>query len=124
VPIIAPHCRPEAEGSTIEQHQLACNWPDQAYVQWGRPGLGFAHARRANAKAFFEVFPHGSETFIRAEGTTVEEAERAAYDQFARQLACPEHTFGRGRYTNGAGVCEHCGMFKPDVFEELPRQSS
>ena len=115
MPIIAPHCRAQP------QHLLACDWPEEAYVQWGVAARDFADTRGAETTAFFEVFPHGTETFIRAEGTTIETAEYAAHKKFKRQSACAEHTFVRGRYTNGAGVCGHCGMFKPDAFEELPR---
>lgn len=69
--------------------------------------------------AFFEAFPKPpTATFIRGEGKTIEEAELDAFTQYQRFAAC-DHSMGYDRrtYTNGAGFCRGCGMFKSKVFE-------
>jgi hypothetical protein len=109
---IAPHCLPG--GHNHEGHEPCCAWPADCYVQWGSKGIVF---RRDGGKtyqtAFFEAFP---QTFIRGEGATVADAERSAFAQFQRFQACAGHEFERRGYTNGAGFCKHCGMFKSKVF--------
>lgn len=69
--------------------------------------------------AFFEAFPRNPDTFIRGEGETLQEAETNAWNQWQQVLTCPGHEFERPGYKNGAGVCQHCGMFGANVFDPL-----
>lgn len=66
--------------------------------------------------AFFEAFPNDPDTFIRGEGQTIAEAEAQAWAEYERVRACPQHDFERRGYTNGAGFCRNCGLFKSKVF--------
>jgi len=67
--------------------------------------------------AFFEAFPNNPKTFIRGEGKTIVEAEMVAWNKLQKYLACENHEFERRNYTNGAGFCKHCGLFKSKAFE-------
>lgn len=67
--------------------------------------------------AFFEAFPKNPNTFIRGEGKTIEEAEEMAYVQFEKISNCQNHEFEKRGYTNGAGFCKHCNLFKTNVFD-------
>ena len=111
-----PHCLPGGSWDARDAHELVCPWPEDCSVQWGARGivLGRLKARRT---AFFEAFPAAPATFIRGEGASVAEAERAAFAQLERVLACGGHEFERRGYTNGAGFCRHCGLFKSKAFE-------
>lgn len=139
--IIASHCRPEnSRGDYTPIHP----WPDDCYVQWGDSGIVFVKTdmvsgieslagalagdkecfepaveaiENSYTTAFFEVFPKNPDTFIRGEGKTVAEAETKAFEMFQRIVNCPGHEFERRGYTNGAGFCKHCGMFKGKAFE-------
>lgn len=95
----------------------ACAWPDDAYVQWGGSGVVISQDRDAYTTAFFEAFPKDESTgsFIRGEGKSIAEAERACFEKFMRHKACPHH-WGRGSYLNGAGVCRKCGAFRSKMF--------
>lgn len=88
-------------------------WPDDCTVQWGH-GI-------VPAVPFFEAFPTG--TFIRGEGETIAAAERQAFDQYQRDIAC-DHFWGRHRpghstYTNGAAFCRKCGGFRGRMFAPI-----
>lgn len=91
-----------------------CHYPWACYVQCGDHGVVLANP--SYTTAFFEAFPLAPATFIRGEGPTVGEAEAQAWQRWQRILACPEHTFVRGVYTSGAGVCTRCGLFQGAVF--------
>lgn len=71
--------------------------------------------------AFFEAFPNNPSTFIRGEGATIEEAETKAWNFFQKISKCDHPDFDRRKYTNGAGFCTECGMFKSKAFEPLTR---
>lgn len=90
-----------------------CAWPGDCMVQWGH-GI-------VPAVPFFEAFPTGA--FIRGEGETIADAERHAFAQYQRDVAC-DHVWGRQRpggdtYTNGAGWCRKCGGFRSRMFREV-----
>jgi hypothetical protein len=90
-----------------------CAWPENCTVQWGH-GL-------VPAVPFFEAFPAG--TFIRGEGPDIAAAERDAFAQYRRDMAC-DHVWGRHRpgsvtYTNGAAFCRKCGGFRGSMFPEI-----
>lgn len=73
--------------------------------------------------AFFEAFPENPTTIIRAEGETVEEAERQAWAIYQKFQKC-SHEFERGNYTNGCGVCQKCKMVGLYIFEPLPDEET
>ena len=115
---IADHCQPGGWRGNYEPHALVCAWPDSVYVQWG--GHGLVIDRKANTSrntAFFEAFPDGG-GFIRGEGATVEDAERAAFTRYEREQACG-HVWGRRGYRNGGGVCVKCAAFQGSRFPEI-----
>ena len=120
---IAPQCRPG--GFTLhpedQSYELVCAWPEDCYVQWGSSGVVFSQDKPSYEATFFEAFPQAPSTFIRGEGHTLEEAERNAFKKWQRQSACPGHEFAREHWTNGAGRCKHCAMFKANVFDPLTR---
>ncbi len=115
MPIIADHCKPDGWRGRANPYELLCSWPDDCYVQWGSKGIVFG-ANGGRVTAFFEAFPKSPNTFIRGEGVTVADAERSAFEQFNRNRACPSHEFERRGYTNGAGICKHCGLFNAHAF--------
>ena len=99
-------------------------WPDDCTVQWGGRGVVLA-STGSYRTAFFEAFPKdGSGGFIRGEGQTIEDAERAAHDRWSRQKRCFDaggHRWTRTRrfkngqtraYTNGGAFCLRCGAFE------------
>ena len=116
---IAKHCAPGSRRYEENPYTPICDWPEDCRVQWGDCGLVLR--KKGNGgdylTAFFEAFP---DTFIRGEGETVEQAEKDAYSQFVKFSVCSAHEFERWHYTNGGGVCKHCGMFKGRVFEPIP----
>ena len=117
MPIIAPHLRPSSV------YTPECAWADDCYVQWGAKGLVISRSadKPSYTTAFFEAFPRNPKTFIRGEGATIADAERAAFAKFERYSACAKHEFERRGYTNGAGFCKHCEMFASKVFEPSTR---
>jgi hypothetical protein len=88
-------------------------------VQWGGRGLVFVEDGDNYRTAFFEAFTKEPDTFIRGEGSSVEEAEADAFQKYERYRACENHEFERRKYRNGAGFCKHCGLFKSQCFEPL-----
>jgi hypothetical protein len=113
--IVADHCKPgmyaNKEGWIPQQP-----WADDVYVQWGGKGVVFSKSKGAYTTAFFEAFPKNHKTFIRGEGKDIAEAELDAFKQYQRHLACPNHEFEARSYTNGSGICKHCGLFMSKVF--------
>lgn len=73
---------------------------------------------------YMEVFIHGTpnaDTYIGAEASTFEDCEDTLWRKYQTYAHCT-HEFTREaphgkHYTNGAGFCKHCGMFKSDAFE-------
>jgi len=98
-------------------YECAHPWDPEIFVQCGDSGVVFTPSGSYRT-AFFEAFPDG---FIRGEGTTLAEAETAAWTQYQQHQACPGHEYERREYRNGAGFCKHCGKFKGKVFESLDR---
>src|SRR3546814_7345131 len=93
-------------------------WPDDCYVKWGSRGLVVSRTAPSRTTAFFEAFPKsGVPGFIRGEGTTVEEAENGAFDQFQRSAEC-EHAWSRRGYRNRGGICRCCNAFAM-IFEPV-----
>lgn len=120
--IIAPQCKPGSYNNL--EYTPVCAWPEDAYVQWG--GSGLVVRRESDGgyykTAFFEAFlAMGMSTFIRGEGATLDEAEKNAFEKHNRYLACPGHEYERRGYTNGGGICKHCGKFFGKAFDEIPQ---
>ncbi|MBW3243460.1 hypothetical protein KUV57_12370 [Epibacterium sp. DP7N7-1] len=92
---------------------LQPDWPEDCYVQWGSSGIVFGGNKGARSTAFFEAMPKEG-GFIRGEGPTIREAEKAALRQFKAEGAC-NHLWGRGKYTNGGCICRRCGAFRTNM---------
>lgn len=80
---------------------------------------GLPTANICNIEVFMDTT--NVETFFGASGNTLKECEDIAWKKFRSYLYCT-HTFSRDshsgeHYTNGEGVCIHCGMFKRKAFE-------
>jgi hypothetical protein len=120
MPRIANHCKPDGWRGRADPYTLVCEWPDTAYVQWGGGGLVLRDEEKGGSyvTAFFEAFPDGG-GFIRGEGRTIEEAERAAFNKYSKEAACSGHVFGRRGYTNSGGVCLKCKAFHAGVFQPV-----
>ena len=93
------------------------DWPKDCYCQGGDDGIVFSKTKGSYRTSFFEAFPNNPDTFIRGEGETIELAEKAAWEKFKKYNSCSNHEFERRGYTNGAGFCKHCGLFKSKCFE-------
>lgn len=112
-------------------HAATQPWPADVYLQGGERGVVVVEdptaprGHRVRRTAFVEVFPAGlPRTFLRGEGATVAEAERAAWRRFEAMAACsaaPGHgPFDAGGYRNGSGWCTVCGTWFAGVLPELP----
>jgi hypothetical protein len=115
--IIAEHHRPGHWLAKDTEYKPSCAWPEKCYVQWGSSGVVLS-AEGNYRTSFFKAFPNNnSGGFIRAEGSTIEEAEAAAFFKYRKEVAC-NRRWGRKGYLNGGGFCHHCGAFKT-VFQEV-----
>lgn len=94
---------------------MRCDWPEGTYVQGGSLGVVFGGENGPYQTAFVEAFPDG--TFLRGEGATVEEAERACWEKYAALRSCPTYPshgpWDRRNYRNGAAFCGGCGGWFP-----------
>lgn len=116
-------------GFGAEAYVCLQKWPFKCFVQCGGDGLVFEDDDKGDLQdikktAFFEAFPRDPDTFIRGEGATIEEAEEKAFAKLIKYQACTGHEFERRKYTNGAGFCKHCGLFKSGAFEPLPEDKT
>lgn len=105
---------------TKDGYECIYKWDEDCYVQSGDVGLVF-DGDTSYTTAFFEAFPQSPKTFIRGEGKSIEEAEAMAWSELQRYRECKKHEFERRGYSNGAGFCKHCGLFKSHVFEPLTK---
>lgn len=94
-------------------------WTKDCFTQCGDSGIVFSKEGNPYKTAFFEAFPQSPKTFIRGEGNTIEDAEKDAWQQYAKHIKCDNHEFQRRGYRNGAGFCKHCGLFKSNAFEPI-----
>lgn len=103
------------------EYRLVCAWPADCRVQWGAPVKDTIYGIPLEREAFFEAFPRQSNgpTYIRGEGASIEEAERAAFTKFSRFSSCKQHAWSRGKYLNGGGTCRNCGAWASDVFPSI-----
>lgn len=105
-------------------YECKFSWPEECFVQCGDKGIVLTRQEQTDGShayrtAFFEAFPRNPDTFIRGEGESIEEAEDDAYKQYLHFSNCLDHEYERRDYTNGAGFCIHCGMFKGKAFEPI-----
>lgn len=105
-----------ARRSFGEPYKCKKDWDEDCFVQCGDSGLVLKAENTYNT-AFFEAFPTNPKTFIRGEGETIQEAEERAFEKLQKYKKCEKHEFERNGYTNGAGFCKHCGLFKSKCFE-------
>jgi hypothetical protein len=94
-------------------------WPENVGLQGGSRGVVFcADGSPTYETAFVEAFCYG--TFLRGEGSTLQEADDACWSRFITLMACPsapDHgPFEARQYTNGAGYCTRCGVWFPKVL--------
>jgi hypothetical protein len=96
------------------------DWPADIFIQGGSNGLVIGNGTKESyTTAFVEVAP--DKTFIRGEGSTITEAEEAAWVKYQSWLECTDHIWETRGYTNGAGFCTKCKGFQSHTFtgEEL-----
>lgn len=90
-------------------------WPDEVFIQGG---TRFYRGGERHDECFVEINP--PRTFMRAEASTVAEAESQLWDRYQHMNACeaaPEHgPFEARTYTNGAGFCTKCGTWFAKVL--------
>lgn len=115
MPIIRSHHKKDRELAHAEPFWPTEPWPDDCTVQWGRGGIVLSTSDAPRRTAFFEAFP-GNGGFIRGEGPSVAEAERAAHRQLVKEDAC-DHRWSRGKYLNGGTLCRKCNAFKTTMKE-------
>ena len=111
---------PELEGPRTVAHgqyELQRPWPLDATVNGGKSGLVLRDDGSSYGTAFVEASLTEPATFLRGEAETIEAAEEVAWAKYQRYTANDhDHEFETRGYTNGAGFCKHCGMFKSKVF--------
>lgn len=102
--------------STFKNYTLTYEWPEDCFVQGGSDGLVLS--KKGNyTTSYFEAFPKNPNCFIRGEGETMEEAEKACFEKFQKFSSCKGHQFIRTPgYNNGMGTCTLCGL-KSKVFK-------
>lgn len=97
-----------ASKSSGQSYECKKEWPESVYVQCGEKGVVFS--KNGNYQtAFFEAFPNSPDTFIRGEGSSVEEAEFKAFEKYTKIMNCTQHEMVR-RKESESGTCKHCGL--------------
>lgn len=93
------------------------NWPTDTFMQCGQKGIVISTKKEKPSyrTAFFEAFPNDPSTFIRGEGSSIEEAEAAAFKKYEKIIACNEHDYKR-RLESEHGNCVKCGLFTSNCF--------
>jgi len=90
-----------------KDYQLQYDW-NNTFVQCNDSGVVLG--KKPYKTAFFEAFPRNPDTFIRGEGSTIQEAETAAWNKYQKTLVCQNHEY---KYHSdiGHGKCIHCNLF-------------
>lgn len=83
-------------------------------VQGGATGVVIVRDGPGYTTAFVECFPAGS--FLRGQGSTVEEADDACWAKLQAYLRCPGHDWEPRQYRNGSGICALCSQYGHDVL--------
>jgi hypothetical protein len=93
----------------------------KTFIQGGESGIVISH-RRNYSTAFFEAFPKidGMGTFIRGEGESIKEAEKACWEKYQRMSECKKHDWSRHVYgtlrDDGYAQCIKCKMCTSDAL--------
>lgn len=103
-----------------ESYKCRKNWEADTFVQCGDSGVVLSK-KRSYRTAFFEAFSKNPDVFVRGEGKTIIQAEKACWEKLQTYKKCKNHEFERHGYRNGGGFCKHCGMFKGKAFEPLEK---
>jgi len=98
-------------------------WPEDCSAKYGAEFMEIdtKNLKDSFTTAYFEAFLKNPNTFVRGKGKTIEEAEKDAFAEYEKIINCPGHEFERRDYTNGAGICKHCGMFNSKAFEPIAK---
>lgn len=104
---------PVAINSTGQVYLLRHNWPEASPSYFG--------ISATTQLFFFEISLEASKIYLRATGETVVDAEDQVWKQWNRILACLNHEFELGGFTNGAGVCRYCNLIRSEVFPPTPK---
>lgn len=93
------------------------NWPTDIFMQCGKEGIVISSKKEKPSyrTSFFEAFPNDPSTFIRGEGSSIEDAEDAAFQKYEKIMACNEHDYKR-RLDSEHGTCIKCGLFTSNCF--------
>ena len=96
------------------------NWPADIFLQCGEKGIVISRNKDTPSyrTAFFEAFPKEPSSFIRGEGSTLEDAELAAFKKYEKIMACGEHEYKR-RDNSEHGICMKCKLFTSHCFPPI-----
>lgn len=94
-------------------------WPEDIFLQCGESGIVFVRGGKNYQTAFFEAFPKKPSCFLRGEGSSVEEAEKACWEKYQKVISC-NHVMERRNRTDGYGYCKYCS-YSSTVFEPLTK---
>lgn len=106
---------------------LRFDWPENTIFNINGPSTDEAkemlEKQGYKIEYYMEVFlnTENVDTFDGVHGTSFEECETKLWDKYQKYIKC-NHEFIREspcgtHYSNGAGFCKHCGMFKSKAFE-------
>ena len=95
------------------------------FIQGGNSGIVFSE--KGNYKtAFVEVFPSFLKdkdktfsSFIRGEGSNIEEAEINAFKKLQDAYSCQNHDWDRKNRDDGAAFCKKCKVFNSKALDPL-----
>lgn len=87
------------------------DWPADTFIQGGARGVVLGGKDGPYRTAFVEAFPE--RTFLRGEGPTIADAERACWEKYTALLNCPTYPqhgpWERRQFRNGCAFCGSCG---------------
>ena len=95
-------------------YQLSYDWPmDTVFT--------INDDRLDTSMEVYTNYPENAATYMGMQASTIQECEDILWTRYQRYISC-KHEFTRdhpkkGHYSNGAGFCKHCGMFKSQAFE-------
>jgi hypothetical protein len=93
------------------------DWPDDCYIHGGEQSGRVDALGRVVPRVFFEAYPRDPlPTYLRGDGSSMEEAEDEAWSLFAVYRACPHPEFEARTWRNGSGHCVRCRLWFPAVL--------
>ena len=112
--------------SPNEYYELKYDWREDTYFNINGPAecQKELYIREGwDIDYYMEVFTRyeNAETYKGVHGNSFEDCEEKLWNKIQKYIEC-EHEFVRDsptgiHYSNGAGFCKHCGMFKSKAFE-------